>query len=298
MYGLLNINKPPGKTSRDAVNRVQRLVRPVKVGHAGTLDPLATGVLVVCLGPATRLIQYVQQLPKRYIGTFLLGRRSDSDDTEGEVVELENPAVPTVDEVLAALPQFTGTIQQRPPIFSAINVNGKRAYALARAGKQVELAARPVTIHDLRVVRYEYPELVLDIGCGSGTYIRSLGRDLAESLGTAAVMSKLERTAIGDFSVESAIDMSDLTEDSLAKHLLPAEAAVRHLPAVELTADEVHKIGNGLTIERPEHGFISDIAAFDAAGHLIAIVAPRSPDQLRPISNLAVAASHAARKVD
>jgi len=294
MLGLLNVNKPLGKTSRDAVNRVQRLVRPVKVGHAGTLDPLATGVLVICLGPATRLIQYVQQLPKQYTGTFLLGRRSDSDDLEGEVVELENPVVPTADEVLAALPQFVGTIQQRPPIFSAIKVNGARAYDLARAGKDVQLEARPVTIHDLRVARYEYPELVLEIGCGSGTYIRSLGRDLGESLGTAAIMSSLERTAIGDFTVASAIDLNDLTEDSLEKHLLPAEAAVRHLNAVELTTDEIHKLGNGLSIERPQHGFHSDIAAFDAAGHLVAIVAARSADQLRPISNLAVAAAHAA----
>lgn len=160
-------------------------MRPVKVGHAGTLDPLATGVLVVCLGPATRLIQYVQQLPKRYTGTFLLGRRSASDDIEEEIVELQNVAVPTIDEVLAVLPRFTGTIQQRPPIYSAIKVKGQRAYDLARAGQDLQLDARPVVIHDLRVVRYEYPELVLDIGCGSGTYIRSLGRDIAESLATA-----------------------------------------------------------------------------------------------------------------
>lgn len=293
VFGLLNINKPLRKSSRDAVNRVQRLVRPVKVGHAGTLDPLATGVLVIGLGPATRLIQYVQQLPKQYTGTFLLGRRSDSDDLEGEVVELVNPVVPTIDDVLAAMPQFTGTIQQRPPIFSALNVNGKRAYALARAGKHVELAARPVTIHDLRVVRYAYPELVLNIGCGSGTYIRALGRDLAESLGTAAVMSALERTAIGDFTIASAIDLSDLAEDSLTTHLLPAEAAIQHLDSVELSGDEIALINNGLTIDRPEHGFSGEIAALDAAGHLVAIVAPRTPDHLRPISNLAVAAKHA-----
>ncbi|MDA1051445.1 MAG: tRNA pseudouridine(55) synthase TruB [Planctomycetota bacterium] len=293
MYGLLNINKPPGKTSRDAVNRVQRLVRPVKVGHAGTLDPLATGVLVICLGPATRLIQYVQQLPKRYTGTFLLGRHSDSDDLEGEVIELANPVVPTADEVIAALPRFVGTIQQRPPIFSAIKVNGKRAYDLARAGKDVQLQARPVAIHELRVVRYEYPELVLDIGCGSGTYIRSLGRDLGESLGTAAVMSSLERTAIGDFTVESAIDLNDLTDDSLATQLIPAEAAIRHLDCVVLSSDEVHLISNGRTIERPRHGFTGDAAAMDAAGHLVAIVAPRTPDHLRPVNNLAVASKHA-----
>lgn len=298
MYGLLNINKPLGKTSRDAVNCVQRVVRPVKVGHAGTLDPLATGVLVLCLGPATRLIQYVQQLPKRYTGTFLLGRRSDSDDLEGEVVELDNPPVPTLAEVTAALPRFTGTIQQRPPIFSAIKVNGRRAYDLARAGKDVQLAARPVTVHDLRVVRYDYPELVLDIGCGSGTYIRSLGRDIAESLGTAALMSALERTAIGGFTVETAMNLRDVSADSLEKHLFPVEDAVRHLDTIELTSDEVLLISNGRTIERPQHGFSGDVAALDAAGHLVAIVAPRNIDQIRPINNLAVATKYAATKAD
>lgn len=294
MFGLLNINKPPRATSRDAVNRVQRIVRPAKVGHAGTLDPLATGVLVLCLGPATRLIQYVQQLPKRYTGTFLLGRRSNTDDLEGDVVELSDPLEPTLEQVIAALPQFTGTIQQRPPIFSAIKVKGKRAYDLARAGRDVQLESRPVIIHELRIVRYEYPELVLDIGCGSGTYIRSLGRDLAEALGTAAVMSNLQRTAIGGFTIDSAIDLATITEDSLAEHLLPAESAVQHLNSVVLSAAEIGKTSNGLTIERPQHGYTGDIAAFNVAGQLVAMVAPRTPDHLRPISNLAVANSQAA----
>ncbi|MBI2479037.1 MAG: tRNA pseudouridine(55) synthase TruB [Planctomycetia bacterium] len=295
MYGLLNINKTLGKTSRDAVNCVQRVVRPVKVGHAGTLDPLATGVLVVCLGPATRLIQYVQQLPKRYTGTFLLGRRSESDDLEAEVVELENPVVPTFDDVIAVLPQFVGVIQQRPPVFSAIKVKGQRSYDLARAGQSVQLEARPVTIHDLQVVRYVDPELVLDIHCGSGTYIRSLGRDIGESLGSAAVMSALERTAIGDFTIESALELRDVSAESLAASLLPAEAAIQHLQSVELTQDEVHLINNGRTIDRPRHGFSGEVAALDDAGHLVAIVAPRTPDHLRPISNLAVASKYAAR---
>jgi tRNA pseudouridine55 synthase len=203
MIGLLNINKPTGKTSRDVVNHVQRLVRPAKVGHAGTLDPLATGVLVVCVGPATRLIQYVQQMPKRYRATFLLGCRSDSDDTELEVTPVDAPAA-TRSAIETALPNFVGTIQQRPPAFSAIKVKGKRAYDLARNGEQIQLEARPITIHGIDIVSYDYPELVLDIRCGSGTYIRSIGRDLAEQLGTAAVMSALERTEIGRFRATDA----------------------------------------------------------------------------------------------
>ena len=201
MFGLLNVHKPAGITSRDVVNRIQRVVRPVKVGHAGTLDPLATGVLVICLGSATRLIEYVQRMPKHYRGTFLLGRKSDTEDIEGEIEVLDAAPQPSIDEIHAALPQFVGTIRQRPPAYSALKVGGKRAYQLARAGQEVQLAARPIEVYSLSLQHYEYPEIVLDIQCGSGTYVRSLGRDLADGLGTGAVMSALERTAIGDFDL-------------------------------------------------------------------------------------------------
>src|SRR5690606_6420881 len=139
-FGLLNINKPVGQTSRWVVDRVQRLVRPAKAGHAGTLDPLASGVLVVCVGQATRLIDHVQQMPKRYRAEFLLGRTSDTEDTQGEVVELVDPPIPTHDAIIAAASQFVGEIMQRPPAYSALKVDGKRAYALARKGQAVELA--------------------------------------------------------------------------------------------------------------------------------------------------------------
>src|SRR5262245_35406014 len=199
MFGLLNIDKPAGLTSRDVVSRVQRLVRPQKVGHAGTLDPLATGVLVVAVGPATRLVEYVQRMPKTYQGTFLLGRTSDTEDVEGEVVELDSPPVPTRAEIDAALPRFIGTIEQRPPAYSALKVAGRRAHKLARRGEAVELAPRPVEIHAIELLRYEYPEMELRIDCGSGTYVRSLGRDVAEAVDTGAVMAALRRLAIGPF---------------------------------------------------------------------------------------------------
>ena len=194
LFGLLNIDKPRGLTSRDAVNRVERLVRPAKAGHAGTLDPLATGVLVICVGQATRLIQYVQQMRKQYRATFLLGCTSESDDTERELVAIPNAIVPTLEQIDAALPQFMGDIQQRPPAHSAIKIGGKRAYKLARKGADFELAERTVTIHQINLLRYEYPELELDVECGSGTYIRSLGRDLGAASGIGGVMSALERT--------------------------------------------------------------------------------------------------------
>lgn len=286
MFGILNIDKPPGKTSRDVVNVVQRLARPAKVGHAGTLDPLATGVLVVCVGPATRLIKYVQQLPKRYVATFQLGCRSDSDDTEGEVTPVDAP-VPTRAEVDAALPDFIGTIQQRPPAFSAIKVKGERAYKLARGGAEVRLDERPVTIYGVEVVVYDYPELVLDIRCGSGTYIRSLGRDLAEQLGTAAVMSALARTEIGSFVVDDAVSIEQLIESSFTALLQPARTAVAQLPSMCLNSDQLGKLSNGIMLSATDESSTQEIAAFDVAGQLVAILTPHRDKQLRPTVNFA-----------
>ncbi|HEX2475883.1 MAG TPA: tRNA pseudouridine(55) synthase TruB, partial [Lacipirellulaceae bacterium] len=226
LFGILSINKPSGCTSRDVVNRVERVVCPAKAGHAGTLDPLASGVLVICVGKATRLIQYVQQLQKQYLATFLLGHYSDTDDAEGEVCALSDAPIPHRVQVEQVLPRFLGDIQQRPPAYSAIKSGGRRAYQLARQGSAPELAARAVTIHSIRVERYDYPELMLTIECGSGTYVRALGRDIAAALGTAAVMTALRRTAIGQFCVEDAIALENLSLESLPKRLESPLAAV------------------------------------------------------------------------
>jgi tRNA pseudouridine55 synthase len=291
MFGLLNVNKPCGKTSRWVVDQVKRLVRPAKVGHAGTLDPLATGVLIVAVGPATRLVDYVQQAPKQYRAQFLLGRTSDTEDTEGQVIELANPHIPSDTDVASAAGQFVGEIQQRPPAYSALKVAGKRAHALARKGHNVELRPRTVTIDRLNVLEYQYPRLGLDIECSSGTYIRSLGRDLAESLGTGAVMSALERTAIGTFRVDDAIDVSELSRDNLQTHLLPARLAVSRLPAVTLGQAEAPRIASGQFLslddlhiaERDNH--TGEFAAFDERGNLAAILRRRSDGLLGPILN-------------
>jgi len=273
MFGILNLNKPAGWTSRDVVNRVQRLVKPAKVGHAGTLDPLATGVLVVCVGPATRLIEYVQQTSKHYRGEFQLGVTSPSDDIELELTPLVDPPIPTLEAIEQALPEFVGEIQQRPPIYSAIKVNGRKAYNRARAGEAVELPARPVTIHSIDIVRYEYPQLVLDIRCGSGTYIRSLARDLAQSLGTAAVMSGLERSAVGCFLIDEAIDPDGLMATDVEQHLQPATLALGEMPTATLTANEQTEIRNGRYIERQIVG--QQVAAVDQSGQLVALLRRR-----------------------
>ncbi|MEM1304051.1 MAG: tRNA pseudouridine(55) synthase TruB [Planctomycetota bacterium] len=297
MFGLLNLNKPKGLTSRDAVNRVQWLVRhaegeggkPIskkrasKVGHAGTLDPIATGVLVVCIGPATRLIEHVQRMPKRYRGTFLLGQRSPSDDVELEPESLTDPPVPTREQIGKALPAFVGEIEQVPPAYSAIKIDGQKAYDLARAGDAPEMKPRPVTIHRLEVVRYEYPELVLDIRCGSGTYIRSLGRDLAASLGTAAVMSGLARTAIGDFVIDHGVDPRTLDEASLANAMIRPEAAVADLQRVDLTAGEAALVRAGRPIAPRDDLTPRELAMFTPEGELLALGKKKRGGQLWPV---------------
>ncbi len=287
MYGILNIDKLAGLTSRRVVDRVQSIVHPAKVGHAGTLDPLATGVLVLCVGSATRLIEYVQRMPKRYKGTFLFGRHSETEDVEGEVEVLNSPPIPTREEIERVLPEFTGAIQQRPPAFSALKIAGKRAYALARAGKQVELEPRPVQIDSLKIVSYEYPELVIDVRCGSGTYLRSLGRDLAERLGTAAVMSVLERTEIGKFHVEDSTSLKYLhTIEGIEEQLLPASLAVSMLPRVDLQESEIFDLANGLNVELPAMDPVpKEMAAFDPAGKFASIIQQREGNVWRPMRN-------------
>jgi tRNA pseudouridine55 synthase len=283
MFGLLNINKPAGVTSRDVVNHVQRVVRPNKCGHAGTLDPLATGVLVVCIGPATRLIEYVQRMPKQYVANFLLGRESETEDVEGNVVELADAVAPSREQLRNALPAFIGEIDQRPPAFSAVKLQGQRAYALARRGQSIELPPRKIVIHNIQLLKYDYPQLMLSITCGSGTYVRSLGRDLAAALGTVAVMSALVRTAIGSFRIEEAYPMGQLTPETISQYMLPASRAVADLPVMQLTDAEHRDISHGRTIENRGGAIGDEIAALDHDGQLVAILAPRDHRWLRPV---------------
>lgn len=294
LFGILNVNKPTGLTSRDVVDHVERLIRPVKAGHAGTLDPLAKGVLVICVGQATRLIRYVQRMRKRYRATFQLGRRSNTDDTEGDIIVLESAVEPTRTAIDRVLPQFVGDIRQRPPAHSAIKVAGRRAYQLARKGTEFELPPRTVTIHEMKVRRYEYPELELDIDCGSGTYVRALGRDIGIALDTAAVMSALERSAIGTFCVEQSISLDDLNPLTLPQHLQPALVALAGLPLIKLTEAQVAEIHFGRPIEKPPgdgsdplHAESSEWAAVNSAGQLVAVLGEKHPNQLWPNKNFA-----------
>lgn len=313
MFGVVNLNKPAGWTSRDAVNRVQRLVRPAKAGHAGTLDPIAEGVLVVCVGPATRLIEYVQRTPKEYLATFLLGQRSPSHDIETEAEVVTGAAKPTRTQLETALPAFTGVIEQRPPAYSAVKIDGQRAYKLARRGEAVETASRTVEVYSLRVERYKYPELVLAIRCSGGTYVRSLGRDLAESLGSCAVMSKLVRRAVGQFCIVDAIDPRGLDAEQMNAAMVSPLAAVAELPQIVLAEVQVNHVRQGGLIDvasvkgsgvfggwpdsivvespasnaarRPSARQPVEVAAVDASGNLVAILKEARPGLLRPSPN-------------
>jgi len=291
LFGLLNVNKPSGVTSRDVVNHVQRLVRPVKVGHAGTLDPLANGVLVVSLGQATRLTPYLHELTKQYEGTFQLGQRSDTEDIEGQVEVVPDAVPPSEAEILAALPQFTGQILQRPPVYSAIKVQGRRAYERARAGDAVELPARPVTIHEIKLLDYQYPKLRLSIVCGSGTYIRSLGRDLAEAVGSCSVMSVLTRAAIGPFQLAKSTQLEQLTDDGLKSNLLPPLTGIPHLPQVELSPTQIEQLADGRLLSC-NNCDADELAAIDSKGQLLAILRRRNGEgQYHPRRNFAARSS-------
>lgn len=265
-FGLLNINKPAGVTSRKVVDVVARLVKPAKAGHAGTLDPLATGVLVVCVGPATRLIAMVQAQPKTYRATFRLGFRSDTDDIEGKVVETMPDLAVTRASVEKLLPRFIGRIEQVPPRYSAVHVEGRRAYDLARRGEEVALKPRMVEVYRIELIELVGKELKLEIECGSGTYIRSIGRDLGELLGCGAVMSELARTRIGPFRIEDAVKLDGLAPETLGQALLPATMAVSDLPKYQCTVSDLESIRRGRAIQAA--------GVTEADGGMMAVVAP------------------------
>ncbi len=270
--GVLNLNKQMGVSSRAVVDRVVKVVgRKVKVGHAGTLDPLATGVLVVCVGAATRLIEYVQRQSKTYATVILLGATSDTLDADGTVTEHTDAVDPGLDAVRTAVAAQVGTISQQPPVVSALKVDGKRAYDLARAGKEVILAPRPVVIHSIEILSYEWPRLSLEIVCGSGTYIRSIARDVGEALGCGGMVEVLVRTRIGAFTIEEAIDADTLTAETLPGLLRPALQAVAQLPVIGLSAEQIAEIAMGRAVVVEESLPGGEVALIGPSGELVAV---------------------------
>lgn len=259
LHGLLNIAKPVGMTSRDVVNQIVRLLRSrfpkparmPKVGHAGTLDPLASGVLVLGVGAGVRLVPYLHRLDKVYHATFRLGQSSVSGDLETPLERESDPLRPTRGQIDAAVVGLTGLITQIPPAHSAIKIGGRKAYRFAHKGQAVEVPPRVVRVDEIRVVRYEYPDVELIIRCGTGTYIRTLGIDLAKACGTTAVMTALSRTRIGGFPLADAVSPERIVADPLALEtfLQPLAIAVPDLAKVTLDDEPLERLCHGLRIE-------------------------------------------------
>ena len=269
VIGFMNINKPPGMTSHDVVAAVRRcLGRGVKVGHAGTLDPFAQGVLVICLGKATRLAEYVQHQPKRYRAGIILGASSETDDPQGPITPMPDATPPAPDQLADVLATFVGTIQQTPPAHSAVHVEGQRAYKLARAGEEVRMAPRPVTIHSIELLGYEYPRFDMDVSCGSGTYIRSLARDIGAACGSAAYCRELVRTAIGSFTLERAVGLDSL---DIARDLIEPLAGLAGMPRVTIDSHARAALVMGKTVAMDHPVPPGELVVVDEQGVLVAI---------------------------
>jgi len=270
-HALLVLDKPSGMTSRDVVNRVVRLVKKSKIGHAGTLDPLATGVLVVCLGAATRLVDRIQEHPKGYRAGLRLGVRSDTDDSTGVVTPGRDPSAVTAEELRRVLANFQGDILQTPPKFSAVHVQGRRAYDLARKDQDFALAARPVRIDRVELAAFDRDRAEIDLVCGSGTYVRSLIRDLGEQLGCGALMTSLRRTFIGPFRAEHALPVDQLSPETLAANLLPLRSALSDDPQFQATAAQCEALLKGQSISAADFDSPSlRVAVLDAQSELYA----------------------------
>lgn len=287
MIGLLNINKPANWTSRDAVNRLQKLLAFKKIGHAGTLDPMATGVLVMLIGPATRLTEFVQRQRKFYRAGVRFGLTSTTDDIWGEC---QTVAAREFDrqELQSVVSQFVGQIQQVPPRVSAVKIAGKRAYQRARAGEQFEVKPRHVHVYSIEIVSFEYPNCVLQIECGSGTYIRSIARDIGAKLCSPAVMSSLERTRIGNFPVQHALDFESLQKQENARELLlentlPTRQAISDIELIAIDESGISALEFGrklaLNSEQPE------LAVADQDGELLAVMSRCQNGLYRPRIN-------------
>jgi tRNA pseudouridine55 synthase len=245
MNGFLNLHKAAGMTSHDCVAQVRRILRTKKVGHGGTLDPAATGVLPIAINKATRLLQYLSH-DKAYIGTIRFGDRTTTDDLEGEIISSAACPDLTLDTIQAVLPQFIGTIQQIPPSFSAIQVDGKRLYDLARAGQLVEAPMRTVVVHNIEVLAWkagDFPELTVAIACGTGTYIRAIARDLGNAVGTGATLASLQRTRSSGFELQDSLTLEQLKQqvESATFNVVDPVVGLMHLEAIALSDEQARR---------------------------------------------------------
>ncbi|TBL77774.1 tRNA pseudouridine(55) synthase TruB [Paenibacillus thalictri] len=256
LEGILPVMKPAGWTSHDVVAKVRRILKEKRIGHTGTLDPQVTGVLPLCIGRATRMVEYIQELPKEYEATLTVGYATDTEDASGNITERVDSAVLTLDQVEAVLRQFVGEIEQVPPMFSAIKVDGKRLYELAREGKEVERKSRKVTLYQIELISADldkpHPDIRFRALCSKGTYIRTLCVDIGKELGYPAVMSHLTRTRTGNIGLSQCITLEELEarrdNGTVPELLIPVDAAVLHLNKTTLNETQTRQALQGQKI--------------------------------------------------
>ncbi len=283
--GVLNILKPAGPTSHDVVANVRRVFHQRRVGHAGTLDPAARGVLLVGLGQATRVLEYLGDLPKTYRAGVILGVSTDTHDTEGKVTRRAPWKHIRWEMVRDALGAFQGDIMQTPPMYAALKRNGRPLYALARQGITVSREPRPVRIHTIKVLAWQPPLLELEIVCSRGTYVRSLARDLGDALGTGACLSSLVRTAIGGHDLRRAVSLGALTAlgRSFAEgHLMSIDVALAHLPTVRLSPAQAQSIRHGQSLRLHVPPSREPALALDEGGRVVAILVRHEGETWHP----------------
>lgn len=272
--GVLPVDKPVGPTSHDAVAMVRRALRTRQVGHTGTLDPFASGLLLVCVGPSTRLAEYFAPLSKTYVATMRLGEATNTDDHTGEVISTSDAWREVTREVVeAALAEQVGDVLQVPPAFSAKKVDGQRMYDVARRGGEVDLPPVPVTVYGIRVISADLPDVVFEVECGNGTYIRAIARDVGAALGVGGHLRALRRTQIGPHDVERAVPIDQLgdAERVAAAMIAPADA-LAHLPRVVADARGETDVRHGRTLSAPDGLRVTGpVAVVSAAGELLAV---------------------------
>ena len=254
MNCIINLNKPKGITSQSAVTRVKRLLGAKKAGHSGTLDPMATGVLLVCIGEATKIMRFLTGRDKRYNARIVLGARTDTQDADGVVVETKMIPELHYNDVTVALRHFIGKISQTPPMYSAIKINGETLYKLARKGIEIQRPARYIEIYDIRVKQVDLPYIDIDVSCSKGTYIRTLCEDIGVRLGTCAHLAALERTEVGGISIDTATSLESIENDPAASSsaMLSVEDVLADIPEITVSDAEYAKALNGVPVSKCE----------------------------------------------
>jgi tRNA pseudouridine55 synthase len=265
IHGWLCVDKPTGMTSTHVVNVIKRATNAQKVGHGGTLDPLATGVLPIAMGDATKTVMYVMDARKGYEFTVRFGEATDTDDSDGVVIA-RSEVRPSREQILAVLPQFLGDIMQRPPIYAAVKIDGERAYDMARRGEEVVLEPRPIRIDTLELVDMpDADHAVMTMTSGKGAYVRAVARDLGEALGTRAHVTQLRRVAVGPFKIEDSVRLDDLealiAEESLPQVLVPVATALAGIPALAVTEPQAQRLAAGQPIVALPHMIEGELGA-------------------------------------